>query len=309
MNPARVDGPANHPDFARSIPDMAQDRSPEFRRTSRPDRTDAPDPGRGKTLDRRIEVPARAQLLHAVARPGSHAARDLCRLAVAWHTRRARGRHALRAAGLRRHARTLHPVRALPGRRRGRGIVLRTESGGPRDRRRSRVSHRATRVTQSRAGCRRGTGLRRHLLPRNAFSADRARRGLRRNAGRIPGAAVFLRSQRSRGGRRCGRSVQRVGACARVVPRDSHAARVGTAVGAAARIAVDGPRPGARAHAGRTVLQQGSRRHVRRCLRGASPTSHNRPSRCTSGCCPEKCWTDSAWRKPRPARSLWSRSS
>ena len=51
-----------------------------------------------KTVDRRGPVPARAQLLHAPARPGGAAARHLYRLADAPHEGRADRRHPVRPA-------------------------------------------------------------------------------------------------------------------------------------------------------------------------------------------------------------------
>ena len=71
-----------------------------LRRPRRADRRDAPHPGRGEALDRRAAVPARAQLLHAAARPRGAAARRLYRLAAAQDEGRARRGHAVRPAGL-----------------------------------------------------------------------------------------------------------------------------------------------------------------------------------------------------------------
>ena len=74
-----------------------------FRRSGRPDRGDAPHPGRGEALDLREPFPARAQLLHAAAGSRGAAARDLYRLADAPHARRHHGRRAVHRAGHHRH--------------------------------------------------------------------------------------------------------------------------------------------------------------------------------------------------------------
>ena len=68
------------------------DRASVLRRAGRADRGDAPHPRRGEALARRRALPACAQLLHAAARAGGAAARDLHRLAAARHARRARRR-------------------------------------------------------------------------------------------------------------------------------------------------------------------------------------------------------------------------
>ena len=87
---------------------LAEDRPRQFRRAGRADRAHASRAGRGEALDRRDAIPARAELLHAAARPRGAAARDLCRLAHARRARRHRRRRALRAARLRRPARAQH---------------------------------------------------------------------------------------------------------------------------------------------------------------------------------------------------------
>ena len=70
---------------ARGASRLAARRGAELRRSRRPDRGDAPHPGRGEEVGVGGAVSPRAQLLHAAARPGGAAACDLYRLADAPH--------------------------------------------------------------------------------------------------------------------------------------------------------------------------------------------------------------------------------
>ena len=85
---------------ARGDPGVVPDLAADVRRPGRPDRGHAARARRRAPLDRRAPVPARAELLHAAARPGGPAARDLQRLAAQRLGRRRHRRRAVRAAGL-----------------------------------------------------------------------------------------------------------------------------------------------------------------------------------------------------------------
>ena len=82
----------------RGVPLLAASRLHQLRRPGRPDRADASRAGRRAALDFRSAIPARAQLLHAAARSGGAAARDVHRLAHASHLGRHRRGRAVRAA-------------------------------------------------------------------------------------------------------------------------------------------------------------------------------------------------------------------
>ena len=201
-----------------------------------PDRADAPDPGRGEALDRRGAVPARAQLLHAAARPRGAAARDLHRLAAAPDLGRPRRRHAVRAAGLPRHPGPEHALRRCS-----------------RARRRSRPCSSASRPPCSRswsrrccasAGARSRTG-RWWRSPPLAFVAIFffgvpfpliVLAAGRHRAGRRPAAAADLfagRGARRAGGRRCRRLPCSTRQLDHTRPAAGRALRVGRCSGAA----------------------------------------------------------------------------
>ena len=81
-------------------------------------------------------VPARAQFLHAAARPRGHAACHLCRLAAAWHSRWACRRPPLRAAGRFRRPRAQHRLRLFRPSAARRGGLCRRQGRGARHRHR-----------------------------------------------------------------------------------------------------------------------------------------------------------------------------
>ena len=163
-------------ELRRGVQGLAQDRLPVVRRAGRPDRHDASRRGRREEMDRRAAVPARAELLRAVAGAGGAEARDLYRLAAARRARRACGRHPVRAAGRVRDAGAEPALRARarhPDRRRR---AVRHQGGRAGDRDRGAHSHRQARAQDLAAARHRGGGLRRHLLHGDAVSADRRSR-------------------------------------------------------------------------------------------------------------------------------------
>ena len=78
---------------------LVLDLPADLRRPGRPDRGHAAQARRREALDRPAALPARPELLHAAARPGGPAARDLHRLAAQRHPRRADRGRPVRAAG------------------------------------------------------------------------------------------------------------------------------------------------------------------------------------------------------------------
>src|SRR4051794_33852937 len=73
----------------RGHPSLVRDLAADVRRPGRADRGHATGTGRGEALDRPASLPARAELLHAAARPRGAAARDLRGLVAQWDGRRA----------------------------------------------------------------------------------------------------------------------------------------------------------------------------------------------------------------------------
>ena len=134
--------------FGEAVPRLDARRAAQFRRARGADRGDASHPGRGEELDFRKPFPARAELLHAAAGPGSAATRDLYRLAAASHRRRHHGRRAVHPARRdRHHGPELH-LRGLWQCRLRRGAVLRPQGGGARHRDPGRCSRRQAGIAQ-----------------------------------------------------------------------------------------------------------------------------------------------------------------
>ena len=139
-------------------------RDPFLRRPSSTDRADAPRPGGRGTVARRAQVPGRAQLLHAAARPRGHATRHLLGVAASRRARRVGRRPPVRGPGrvggaragdaLRGRGRPAAGGRAVPGDQ-GRG-------SGHRDRGPAEGGEPSTAF--GRALDRRGLGLRGNLL-------------------------------------------------------------------------------------------------------------------------------------------------
>src|SRR5882724_3268749 len=184
--------PAGEP--GRSVPLLAQARLHQLRRPDRPDRDHAPGPGRAETLDLREALPARAQLLHGIARPRGAAARDLHRLDDASHLGRGDLGRVVRAAL------ALHPDRAdvdlsrVRRRTAGQRALLRHQARGHRDRAVRRLAHRLARAQERLAvGDQRGR-VHCDLRVSSSVSRDRAR-GRRP---RIPGRAHRARQVRHR---------------------------------------------------------------------------------------------------------------
>ena len=127
-------------------------------------------------MDLRAALPACPQLLHAAPRAGGAAARHLCRLAAPWHARRPRRRDPVRAPRPRSSSSSSLPLCRLSRDGVARHAVLRAQGGGARHRARGGGADRpAGAQDQPRRG-HRGGGVRRHLRPRRAVPADRARR-------------------------------------------------------------------------------------------------------------------------------------
>ena len=131
---------------------LAEARLHQLRRAGRADRDHAQRAGRAPALDQRAALPARAQLLHAAARPRGAAARHLHRLADAPHLGRL-------VAGALFVLPSLFILIALSWiymrfRRRagGRRRALRRQAGGRRDRAARGVAHRHARAAPT-AGC------------------------------------------------------------------------------------------------------------------------------------------------------------
>ncbi len=176
-------------------------------------------------MGRRGAFPARAQFLHAAARPGGAKARDLSRLAAARRARRAGRRHPVRAAGRLRDAGLEPALRARARRLGDRRRAVRHQGRRAGDRDRGADPHRQARAQDRLAARAGGGGLCRHLLSGAAVSADRGGGGAHRLPGRAPGAG----SARHRGqGRK--RSAAGQGSLAAI--RDRRAGRIAGVVGA-----------------------------------------------------------------------------
>ena len=275
----------------RGIPPVDEDRLAQFRRAGRADRAHASRAGRAPALDQRSAIPACAQLLHAAARPGGAAARDLHRLAPAPYVGRHRCRRLVRAAG---HARDAGPelaLRSLLCAGTGGGAVLRPQSCGARGRDRSRAAHRPSRVEEPLHGGARRRGLPGDLFLQSAVSLDRRGRGAAR-ARRTTNRASVLRTgvarELPRRGEFCRRSNVRgrsAGACA---PRhatciDAHC-RMYSDLDDARRSRCSLARRTARLDARGCDLRPNGCCDVRRCVRRARLHRPARRSRSCSGC-------------------------
>ena len=186
-------------------------------------------------MDRRAALPARAQLLHAAARPGSAKARHLYRLGAAWRARRAHRRNPVRAAGRLRDPGIEPALRARSRYLGGGRRVVRHQGGGVGHRGGGTDPHRQAGAEDLRAARCGGSRLRRNFLPVTAVSANRAGRrgdGLRGRA--IRAGTAGARRQGT------GRSSGHRGPLAAVFPRVGD--RRGRMVGAG-RIGCDRVRP------------------------------------------------------------------
>ena len=270
---------------------MDEDRLAQFRRTGRADRAHASRAGRAPALDQRGAIPACAELLHAVARPGGAAAGDLHRLAPAPYVGRHRRRRIVRAAG---HARDAGPelaLRSLLCTGTGGGAVLRPQSCSARGRDRSRVAHRPSRAEEPLHGGARRRGLPRDLFLQSAVSVDRRGRGADR-ARRTTNRAAVLRTgdasglSRRAGFRRRshvrGRSAR---ACAtRHATRIDAHCRMSRDLDDSRRSRCSVARRAARLDARGCDLRPDGCCDVRRCLRRARLHRPARRSRSCSGC-------------------------
>jgi len=99
-----------------------------FRRTRRANRPDAPRGGRAARLADRATISQCAELLHVVARPRSHATRDLCRVALARRAWGIGGGFGLCPAGRSRRSRAVYDLRGFWAGAIGRGAVSGGES-------------------------------------------------------------------------------------------------------------------------------------------------------------------------------------
>ena len=171
---------------------MAQARVHQFRWPGGPDRADASRSGGEAALDFREPIPARAQLLHAPARPRGAATRDLYRLADARQRGRVDSGQPVRAAltaALDQPELDLPGIRAATG---GCGNPLRGQTSGYGHRLVRRLSHRNPGAPEWRIVeyCR--AGFRGDLSVRLTVSADRSDS---RTAWRLrwPGRATTVR--------------------------------------------------------------------------------------------------------------------
>ena len=165
---------------------LAQARLHQLWRTGRADCHHAPRAGGAAPLDQREALPARAELLHAAARPRGAAAGHLHRLADAPHLGRHRGGCAVRAAL------AVHPDRPELGlcglwqRALGGRAVLRHQAGGGGHRAAGGAPHRQQDAedTGHSAGAlgHRRAQLHRHCRSENSVSLGRAGRGADRLA-------------------------------------------------------------------------------------------------------------------------------
>ena len=154
-------------------------------------------------MGRRGAVPARAEFLHAPARPRGAKARDLSGLAPARRAWRIERRHSFCSAGRVCDARLEPALRARPRNPADRRRAVRHQGRGAGDRDRGAVPHRQTRAQvadPSRSG---RSGVRRHFLFDAAVSADRGCSGarrLRRCAQVARAAGAFRRSRKRAAG-------------------------------------------------------------------------------------------------------------
>ena len=145
--------------------------------------------GRAPPLDQRAALPARAELLHAAARPRGAATGHLHRLAAASHVGRHRRRRAVRAA-LVVHSR--RPELGLPALRRRAGggrVVLWPEARGDGAGAACGPPHRHARAEEPLDVGHRRAGLRRHLCVRHTLSGHRGGGGADRPLRGALGAA------------------------------------------------------------------------------------------------------------------------
>ena len=182
--------------------------------------------------------PARAQLLHAAARAGGAAARDLYRLADAPHARRHHGRRPLRHPRHHLHHGVELRLRRLRQRAGHRRAVLRPQGGGAGDRAGGGVPHRQARAQEQRDGVHRGGGVRGNFLLQRSVSDHHLRRGtdrFSRRSGRLYGISGRRRSRRQQARRRRRRQpARRRASRARASHRCTGAAGVGGVAGALA---------------------------------------------------------------------------
>ena len=257
---------------------MAEARLPQLRRPRRADRAHAPRAGRAPALDLREALPARAQLLHAAARPRGAAARDLHRLADAPHARRHRGGRALRPAVARDPDRAVVALRRVRRRAGDRRRVLRHQACGDGDRRLRRVPARLARADERLDLVDRRARVRRRRAWRAALPARHRLRGgdrLRRRQDRSGQVLAARRPRRGEGVVRAGGDRRRH---ADAAARASSAASASRAC-CSSRSALWGGaiarsdaclRQRRRADEDGLVLHPGRAAHLRRRVRGAA---------------------------------------
>ena len=198
-------------------------------------------------------VSARHELLHATPGAGGPAARHVSGLAPPRCPRRVRGRVAVHPARFRLDLRAQRALRRARGRSLGRWRLLRPQAGGDGGGGVSPGPHRAPHPEGTRELGHRGSRLRRDLLLRRSLSAHRPCGG----PGRLPGGPLHD-SFRGEGP-------------AGPIPdgRRPNCDLVARGLVRARRLAGAGFRHGQRLRDRGGLLQQGSRRDVRRCVRGA----------------------------------------
>jgi len=165
---------ARHP--GRILQILAQTRLHQLRRPRRADFDDASGTGGKTPLDFRAPLPARAQLLHAAARPRSDPTGDLHQLADARHTRRRDRRRAVLPAVLSAAVAAGRPVSRLRQPAVGTGHFLRHPAGGGGGGAVRGLAHRQQGTQERGAVGHGGAGLHRHFRVRPRVPVDRAGR-------------------------------------------------------------------------------------------------------------------------------------